>query len=143
MTDWRLHIHDFTRDIWEEGRLSAVEDYIAPRYELFHTPGDPWHGKVLDHKAYKERMVTLREAFPDQKFDYRHVLVEGGQIGLFWTWKGTHRAEVAGFAATGRPVTMSGATWYGVAGDKLTGHWQITDRLDVYQQLMANKAAQS
>ena len=34
---------------------------------------------------------------------------------------------------------MSGATAYGFdAEGRITGHWQITDRLGVYQQLLAN-----
>jgi len=35
---------------------------------------------------------------------------------------------------------MSGATAYSFdAQDRLTGHWQIADRLGVFQQLQANK----
>jgi predicted ester cyclase len=40
-----------------------------------------------------------------------------------------------GFPATGRSIKMSGATVYYFEGERITGHWQITDRLGVYQQL--------
>ena len=49
-------------------------------------------------------------------------------------------ADLPGFPATGRVIRMSGATAYFFdAEDRLTGHWQITDRLGVYQQLMAGR----
>jgi predicted ester cyclase len=52
----------------------------------------------------------------------------------------THLGDYPGFPATGRRITMSGATVYFFGeSDKLTGHWQITDRLGVYQQLQRSR----
>ena len=55
---------------------------------------------------------------------------------MTWLWTGTHLGDLPGFPATGRTIHMSGATVYGFdSEDCLTGHWQITDRLGVFQQL--------
>ena len=43
--------------------------------------------------------------------------------------------HIPGFPATGNQIRMSGATVYYIDGGRLTGHWQITDRLGVYMQL--------
>jgi predicted ester cyclase len=40
-----------------------------------------------------------------------------------------------GFPASGKQIRMSGATVYFFDGERISGHWQITDRLGVYQQL--------
>jgi hypothetical protein len=41
----------FIREVWSEGNLDAVDKYLAPRYTLFHDPGDPWDQKELDSVA--------------------------------------------------------------------------------------------
>ena len=125
----------FTREVWSEGDIEAAEKYIAPRYTIRHDPGDPWEGRELDLAAYKERVKALRAAFPDQSFDIQELFADGDAVVMTWLWSATHAGEIPGFPATGRRITMSGATVYYFDGSRLTGHWQITDRLGVYQQL--------
>jgi predicted ester cyclase len=43
--------------------------------------------------------------------------------------------DIPGFPASGKQIKMSGATVYYFEGNRITGHWQITDRLGVFQQL--------
>ena len=54
---------------------------------------------------------------------------------MTWLWTATHMGAIAGFPATGKQLRMSGATVYYFEGDRITDHWQIADRLGVYQQL--------
>ena len=95
------------------------------------------HGKVgqLDLAGYKERVKTLRAAFPDQFFDIQGLFADGDAVVMTWLWSATHKGDIPGFPATGKQIKMSGATVYYFDGSRLTGHWQITDRLGVYQQL--------
>ncbi len=58
---------------------------------------------------------------------------------MTWFWSATHAGDYPGFPATGKTISMSGATVYYFDGDRLCGHWQIADRLGVFQQLVANK----
>ena len=68
------------------------------------------------------------------------MLEDGDAIAVTWLWSATHRSDLPGFPATGQRITMSGATVYTFdASHRLTGHWQITDRLGVYQQLQRNR----
>ena len=68
------------------------------------------------------------------------MLEDGDTIAVTWLWSATHRGDLPGFPATGQRITMSGATLYTFdASNKLTGHWQITDRLGVYHQLQRNR----
>ena len=59
---------------------------------------------------------------------------------ITWLWTASHRGDIPGFPATGKNVKMSGATVYYFDGGRLTGHWQITDRLGVYMQLRQGMA---
>ena len=63
-------------------------------------------------------------------------------VAATWLWTATHLGDLPGFPASGRRLTMSGATVYGFdAEDRLTGHWQVTDRLGIVRQLQAGPQA--
>ena len=58
---------------------------------------------------------------------------------MTWLWKGTHTEEILGFEASDKPIEMSGVTLYFFENDRISGHWQVADRLSVYQQLTENQ----
>ncbi|MBK6800089.1 MAG: ester cyclase [Novosphingobium sp.] len=138
----KQRLRAFIRQVWDLGNSAAADDYIAECYRIHHDPGDPWDGQSLDLAGYKDRVDRSRAAFPDQAFDIQGLFADGDHVVMTWLWSATHRGDLPGFPASGRTIRMSGATAYGYDGDhRLTGHWQITDRLGVYQQLQANLSA--
>ena len=111
-------------------------------YTIHHDPGDPWEGKTLDLPGFQDRVQQSRAAFPDQQFAVQGLFADGDTVVVTWLWHATHAGDLPGFPASGRTVRMSGATAYMFDNrDRLTGHWQITDRLGVYQQLQRNRSA--
>jgi len=58
---------------------------------------------------------------------------------MTWLWEGTHKESIPGFEASGRIIEMSGVTLYFFEHDRISGHWQVADRLSVYQQLMESQ----
>jgi len=137
-------LEDFIRRVWSEGDVDAADDYLAAHYCISHDPGDPWDGKVLDLASLKDRVRQSRAPFPDQKFFIRESFENPDGVMISWDWSATHQGDIPGFPATGRPITMSGATIYHFDRDnRIFGHWQIADRLGVYQQLQRNKATSS
>ncbi len=129
-------LKEFIQEVWNAGRLEAVEAYLAPRYTIHHDPGDPWEGQILDLAGYQERLRLSRAPFPDQVFTIQELFADGEAVVMTWLWSGTHLGDMPGFPASGRAIRMSGATVYYFEGERLSGHWQITDRLGVYQQLL-------
>lgn len=125
----------FIQEVWNEGNVEAADRYVALRYTIHHDPGDAWEKQTLDLAGYKERVRRSRAPFPDQRFLIQELFADGNAVVMTWLWTGTHQGDLPGFPASGKPVTMSGATVYYFAGDRLIGHWQIVDRLGVYQQL--------
>ncbi|QKG70281.1 ester cyclase [Erythrobacter mangrovi] len=135
----KRRLADFIRLIWDQGDLEAADAFLSPAYTIHHDPGDPWDGRTLDLPAYKERVRISRSAFPDQMFDIQAMYADGDGVAMTWLWAATHLGDLPGYPATGKPVRMSGATVYGFdAADRITGHWQIADRLSIYQQLQVN-----
>ncbi|MGV6819283.1 MAG: ester cyclase [Parvularcula sp.] len=137
VVDWNDRIVRFLDEIWRDEKTDLINHYIAPTYTIHHDPGDPWDGKTLDRDGYIERLLASRAGAPDQAFTTVHRAPASDGFAIFWTWTATHSGPLAGFSPTGQPLTMTGATFYYTDGAYLTGHWQIADRLGVYQQLAA------
>lgn len=132
----------FMRDVWSNGDLTQCGTYIAAAYTIHHDPGDPWEKQTLDVTGFANRVRLSRAPFPDQRFDIREMIAGASNIAVTWLWQATHSHDYPGFPATGRVVTTSGATIYYFDGDnKITGHWQVADRLGVFQQLQHGKQA--
>jgi predicted ester cyclase len=126
---------DFLQDVWTDGKVDAVDQYLADRYRIHNDPGDPWDGQTLSVEGFKDRLIQSRAMAPDQAFYVEKMVEEGNEIAVAWTWSGTHLGDIPGIAATGRKITMTGLTIYSFDGDRLSGHWQVADRLSVFQQL--------
>jgi steroid delta-isomerase-like uncharacterized protein len=128
-------LRNFIAEVWNAGDVEACDRYLAPRYTIHHDPGDPWHGRTLDPDGFRARLVQSRAPCPDQRFVIHELFEDGDAVVMTWFWTGTHGGDIAGFAASGKTLRMSGATVYYFEGDRLCGHWQMVDRLGVYQQL--------
>lgn len=138
----KRRLASFIREVWDEGDTDAADAYLSESYTIHHDPGDPWDGMTLDLAGFKQRVAMSRAAFPDQRFDIQALFADGPGIAMTWLWSGTHMGDLPGFPATGEVVRMSGATVYLFdAAARLSGHWQVTDRLGVYQQLQQNRMA--
>jgi steroid delta-isomerase-like uncharacterized protein len=126
---------EFIRRVWNEGDVDAANQYIAAKYTIHHDPGDAWDHQELDLEGYKQRVSLSRAPFPDQRFEIQELFADGNAVVMTWFWTGTHKADMPGFLASGKQIQMTGATVYYFDGDRISGHWQIVDRLSVYQQL--------
>lgn len=149
MTDATVHcpirsarqqfLADFFREVWNGGDVKACARYLAPAYTIHHDPGDPWAGQTLDVAGFQHRLEVSRAPFPDQTFEIRGLFEDADSIVVTWDWHATHLGDITGFPATGQRITMSGITEYRFTLDRLSGHWQVVDRLGLYQQLQAQR----
>jgi predicted ester cyclase len=139
--DRRALLTRFIDEVWNQCEVEAAGLYIGARYTVHHDPGDPWDGRELDLEGYKERVRLARASCPDQRFELLTVVADDVAciVVATWQWAGTHTGVLSGFSPTGRLLRMTGATVYSFDGDdRITGHWQVVDRLGVFQQLRQN-----
>jgi len=54
--------------------------------------------------------MMLGNGFPDGHFTLEDVLAEEGRVVARWTFRATHKGELFGIPATGRPITIAGMT---------------------------------
>ena len=128
-------LREFIERVWNTGDLEAADAFLAPRYTIHSDPGDPWDGQTLDVEAFKQRLATSREPFPDLTFSIDESVSEGDRVCISWRMRGTHKAALGPLEATGRSIDVAGMTVYYFADGKISGHRQVADRLAVMQQL--------
>ncbi len=139
-SDRKQFLASFLEEVWSLGNVDACDQYVGRSYAVRHDPGDPWDGQVLDRDGLKDRIRRSRAPFPDQRFKVQSLLEDDGKIAVAWTWMATHAGDIPGFPATGQTLEMSGLTIYDFdENGQISGHWQVSDRLGIFQQLQSAK----
>ena len=127
---------EFLERVWSSGEIDQCDRFLAESYTIRHDPGDPWDGLTLDLARFKERVRLSREPFPDQRFELQEWFENDDSIAVTWLWSATHLGDIPGFPASGKSLKMSGATVYQFDdANRISGHWQVTDRLGIFRQL--------
>jgi pimeloyl-ACP methyl ester carboxylesterase/predicted ester cyclase len=110
-------------------------DVAVDRQVRVH-PGTP--GAAPDTEGIEELRAAFgrfHEAFPDLHIALDDVIAAGDRVAARWTATGTHRGELAGIPATGRPVRWGGTDVYRFADGKIVEWWRNDDFVWLLQQL--------
>ena len=119
--------------VWNRQRAEVIDQLFAPTGVA--------HGKGADGSAargpdaFKPYHAAYLNAFPDLRIQVEDVVAEGRKVAVRWTATGTHRGDALGFAATQRPMRMSGMTFVVVRNGKIVEGWDSYDSLGMFQQL--------
>lgn len=73
--------------------------------------------------GYIAGLESVGRAFPDFRWDLRHLLVDVPWIAAHFTDTGTHRGTLPGVQATGRAVRIREFALYRLAGNKIAEVW--------------------
>jgi steroid delta-isomerase-like uncharacterized protein len=120
--------------VWSDGNLDLLGQLYAADI-VRHSPPFP---DVVGLEAYRQTIAAIRESFPDFQMTVDEVIVDGDRVVTRWHWTGTHTgdAPISGIPATGRSVTMTGATVCHNGEDgKTFEEWMFGDWLGELQQL--------
>ncbi len=117
---------------WNEGDydgLDAVVDQSAVR----RSPASV--GSDADGLAeLKDVIRTFRTQFPDARVDIDEIQFVGDRSYARWTFTGTNTGP-GDFPATGKPVSIQGASHARYAGGKLTEELVFFDGMEMLGQL--------
>lgn len=115
MTDSPLHVAQRYFDAWNRHDAAGLVATFAEggTYADPGTPG-PLSGEAIG--AYAQ---GLWAAFPDLSFDLVSVSHDSGLVSAEWLMKGTNTGSFMGLPPTGLPVTLPGADFVRVEGDKI------------------------
>ncbi len=106
-------------DICNAHRFEELSGFVA---EDVVVNGEPQglHGYIAGLRA-------VVDAFPDYRWDLRHLLVEGRWIAAHFVDTGTHLGPFRDLQPTGRPVTTQEFALYRVDGGRVVEVWVAAD----------------
>lgn len=126
-------LENYIAEVWDNGNLDALTDFLAPDYRRHVSPTLP----PLDLDEQIERLTGFRHAFPDITLTVEEVTAEGDRIAFRSTITGTHRGELAGLPPTGRRVAVGLVDIVRVDDGKFAEQWGGPDMADMFRQLGA------
>lgn len=96
--------------------------------------------KVNDQPITPDELITplggLVAAFPDWRWEIRHLTIEEDFLALHFSITGTHRGEFQGIEPTGKRFSSSEFTVYHVVEGKFAEVWFQVDWETIKKQLV-------
>jgi predicted ester cyclase len=86
-------------------------------------------------RDYVRGLEAVVRAFPDYRWDLRHLLIQGSVIAAHFVDTGTHEGTFLGVPPTGRSVTTQEFAVYRVAAGRIAQVWVTADNLGLLSRL--------
>jgi predicted ester cyclase len=97
------------------------------------TPGTAPDTEGLDQ--LREAVHRIRGVFPDLHIELEQLVAEDDVVAARWTATGTHSADLAGIASTGKVVSWAGTDVYRLAEGRIVEWWRNDDFVWLLHQL--------
>lgn len=127
-------IRRYAAEVWNSGNAEAIDTFIAADY-VRHDAGIPMQIRGPD--GIRQLFAVYRTGFPDINFSADLMMAEGDKVAVVWQMTGTHKGELMGIPATGKPVAIKATEIYRLAGGKIAEQWVAVDNLGMMQQIGA------
>lgn len=125
-------IRRWFEEVWNKGRMGAIDEMASPDAIAHgHAPYD------IGLDQFRGFYTSVRSAFPDLRIGVDFTLAEGDKVAARWTAAGTHKGSFLGYAATGRPIKISGVSIMRIDGGKIIEAWDTWDQLGLMVQIGA------
>jgi aspartyl-tRNA synthetase len=108
-------------------RFEDLHEFVAPNVVV--------DGAERGLDAYADALRAVVHAFPDYRWELRHLLVDAPWIAAHFADTGTHGGTFLGVAATGRAVSVQEFAFYRVDARHIAEVWGTADDLDLLEQL--------
>jgi len=121
-------------EVWNKGRAGAIDgllDKDAIVHGLANETGEP----IVGLDAFREFHQRSYNSFPDIVVTVDDTLAEGDKVVARCTVRGQHTGESLGFAATNKPIMITGIAIARVKDGKIVEAWNNFDFLTMYQQI--------
>lgn len=125
-------VQGYYDQIWNNGRLDLVEEYIAEDFSENNMPQIPG---LNGRDSLQAVIGGVREGLPDVEITLHDVIAEGNKVVTHYTFTATHQGEFMGVPATGNQLTVSGAAIFLLVNARIVEIWNFADNLAMMQQL--------
>jgi steroid delta-isomerase-like uncharacterized protein len=127
-------VRRFIDEVFNAGNFDAVDEMLSPDY-AHHDPTTQEFGSGME--GFKRLIGYYRDAFPDLEIALDDQFAAGDRVVDRWTGRGTHRGELMGIQATGRPVSASGISIHRLEDGRIAETWNNYDAAGMLRQLGA------
>lgn len=118
-----------------KGNVAIMDEVFADNF-IRHAPD----GTTMDKEGYKQLMVMLSGALPDNWSRLDDVVAEGDHVAFCFTWGGTHKGDLMGIPPTHKKITMREAYFARFESGKIAEYINFMDTLSLMQQLGVSPA---
>ena len=125
-------INRFYDEIIGSGNVDLIDE-LASDDIVDHEEGFP--GQPPGKEGVKFFVNAMRQGFPDIKATVDVTLDQGELAAGRTILRGTHQGEFMDVPATGRTITVSGASFLRFDGDKLAEEWVVWDPRELLSAL--------
>ncbi|MER7409334.1 MULTISPECIES: ester cyclase [Streptomyces] len=119
-SDLRRRLGTAWEAAWNRGDTDALDRLLAPGYTR--------HGRTEQTRDdLKAGIRACREGMPDLRTVIDDYVADGDRLAVRWHSSGTHTGFLLGTPATGRRLTVSGATFSRVEDGTIAEEWVTWD----------------
>lgn len=120
---------------WYRRYLDCCNRHDFDRLDEFVAAEVHVNGERQGLAGYIAGLRAVVAAFPDYRWELRHLLVEGNWLAAHLHDTGTHLGMAFGSPATGRRVSTEEFAFYRIEGARIVEVWVTADDLQLLRQL--------
>ena len=125
-------VRRFFEEFCNDRRADLVDKLIAADYVSHGPQAPPAEGP----DGVRERVGLYQESV-DGHWDVQELISVGDRVVARWVGTGTHRGELMGIEATGKPISVEAISVFRIANGKIAEEWTVWDALGLLQQIGA------
>ncbi|MGB9177946.1 MAG: ester cyclase [Pyrinomonadaceae bacterium] len=129
-------IHRWFEEVWNKGRADAIDEMFAED-GIAHGLSDVSGAELRGPAEFREFHNKFRNAFPDIEVVVEDTIAEGDKLAARCSVRGRHRGDALGFAATNKPVEITGIAIVRVRDGKIVEAWNNFDFMTMFKQVGA------
>jgi len=124
-------VRRYFEEVANKKNLAAAEELFADD-TVFAAPYFP---KLRGLEGRMQAEAVVHSAYPDGRYTIKELIAEGNSVVARWSFRGTHKGELMGMAATGKKVSLTGTSTFVIRDGKIASEWADYDALGQWQQL--------
>lgn len=118
-------------EVLNAGNFGLLDQLIGASY----VEHNPVAKQAAGAAGIRERIQTMRTAFPDLRFVVDELIAEDAIVAARYHWQGTHKGPFLGIAPTGRRLSVRGMDFYRLDDGRVIEHWDVVDEFGMLSQL--------
>jgi steroid delta-isomerase-like uncharacterized protein len=128
-------VNRMIEEIQNNKHIELCDELFSENF-INHTPPP---GIASNRDGMRQLFSMMHTAFPDGHISIADQISDGSKVWTRKTFSGTHTGAFRNIPPTGKTITYEVVDILTIENGKMTQHWSVVDRLNLFQQLGAIK----